>query len=242
MYTLKHANKCVGLIVVRIPQGFCTDFTFPDLGQIAKFAIIGSTRHKWLIPRRAHNPLWKDGALWRSQLNRLLLWQRRWQKSHSMSSAVDVSCAKSSLDPVAAGRDSSVGRVSGFGPWGPGFKSCLCQSSQKWHWVVTPAIASPYQGIKLGPELVLGIQRWLWESLHASESRAYVMMDPLWLWNPWAEATKIRNRVYQWLHKMVTCYRKKIYIKKLRSNIKLLTLWFRYDKSIRLYLPTKNQP
>ena len=26
-----------------------------------------------------------------------------------------------------------------------------------------------------------------------------MMMDPLWLWNPWAESTKVQNREYQWL-------------------------------------------
>ena len=30
-----------------------------------------------------------------------------------------------------------------------GFESCLCQLFWKWHWVVTPAVASPYQGVKL---------------------------------------------------------------------------------------------
>ena len=44
----------------------------------------------------------------------------------------------------------SVGRASGFRPWGPGFESCLCQLFQEWHWAVTPAVASPYQGVKLG--------------------------------------------------------------------------------------------
>ena len=55
-------------------------------------------------------------------------------------------------------RDSSVSRASGFGPRGPGFESCLCQSSQKRHWAFTPVVASPYQGVKLGPGLGLGIQ------------------------------------------------------------------------------------
>ena len=110
---------------------------------------------------------------------------------------------------MTSGRDSSVGRALGFGPRGLGFKSCLCQSSWKWHWAVTPVVASPYQAVKLGPSPGLGIQSWLWESLCASKSRVWAMMDPPWLWNPWAESTKVRNREYQWLSKMVTCHRKK---------------------------------
>ena len=37
-----------------------------------------------------------------------------------------------------------------------------------------------------------------------------VMMDPPSLWNPQAESTEVQNKEYQWLHKMVTCHRKKI--------------------------------
>ena len=44
---------------------------------------------------------------------------------------------------------------------GPGFESA--SSLGKWHWAVALAIASPYQGVKLGQGLGLGIQNWLWE-------------------------------------------------------------------------------
>ena len=100
-----------------------------------------------------------------------------------------------------ASQDSSVGGASAFEPRGPRFESCLFQSSRKWHWAATLAVASLYQGVKLGPGLGLGIQIWLWGSLHASKSRVWVMMGPSWLWNPWAESTKARNREYQWFHK-----------------------------------------
>ena len=64
-------------------------------------------------------------------------------------------------------------RASGFWPQGPGFEFCLCQLFWKWHWVVTPVVASLYQGIKLGPGLGLEIQSWLWGSLCASKSRQW---------------------------------------------------------------------
>ena len=36
----------------------------------------------------------------------------------------------------------------------------IAQSVERWalHWVVTPMVASPYQGVKLGSRLGLGIQ------------------------------------------------------------------------------------
>ena len=40
------------------------------------------------------------------------------------------------------------------------------------------------------------------------------MMDPPWLWNPWVESTEVQDTEYQWLHKMVTCHRKKLKRKK----------------------------
>ena len=71
---------------------------------------------------------------------------------------------------------------------------------RKWHWAVTLAVVSPYQGVKLGPGPGLGIQSWLWGSLFTSESRAQVMMDPPWL-ETHGQSQIVWNREYQWLHK-----------------------------------------
>ena len=105
-------------------------------------------------------------------------------------------------------RDSSVGRASGLGPRGPGSESA-CGSSESDIWAVTLVVASPYQGVNLGPGPGMGIQSWLWGSLHASKSRAQAMKGSPWLWNPWAQSTKVQNRECQWLHKMVTANLKK---------------------------------
>ena len=50
----------------------------------------------------------------------------------------------------------------------------ICQPSQKWHWVVTLAVGSSYQSVKLvpGPDL-----SWLWGSLCTSENTVQAMMD-----------------------------------------------------------------
>ena len=61
---------------------------------------------------------------------------------------------------------------------------------------------------KIGIGLGLEIQSWLWGSLRTRESRARVM-NPPWPWSPWAKSTEVQNREYQWLHKMMTCHRKK---------------------------------
>ena len=47
---------------------------------------------------------------------------------------------------------------------------------------------------KIGTGLGLEIQSWLWGSLCTSKSRAWVMMDPIWLWNPQVESTEVWNR------------------------------------------------
>ena len=77
---------------------------------------------------------------------------------------------------------------------------------------------------KIGTGLVLGIQSGLWGSLCSSKSRAWAMMDPLWLWNPWAESTEVWNREQQWLHKMVTCERKNFLKKTNFTNISIISL------------------
>ena len=55
-------------------------------------------------------------------------------------------------------------------------------------------------------------------SLRASESRTEAMVDPPRRWNPWVGSTEFRYREHQWLHKMVTCHRKKL--KKKHPKIK----------------------
>ena len=74
---------------------------------------------------------------------------------------------------------------------------------------------------KIGTMTMPGIQSWLWGSLHTSENRAQMMMDPPWLWNPWAESTKVQNRDYQLLHKTT-----KIFFKiKYECNYASISAW-----------------
>ena len=47
-----------------------------------------------------------------------------------------------------------------------------------------------------------GNQRSLWRSLQTRDKSAWTTMGPLWLWNPWAESSKVRNWGCQWPHKM----------------------------------------
>ena len=98
--------------------------------------------------------------------------------------------------------DSSVGRASA-GLW----------AARSWVWILplpvipevtlgshsSSSLTVPWCTIGSGPGLE--IQSWLWGSLHASESRLWAMMDPPWLWNPWAESTEVRNREHQWLRR-----------------------------------------
>ena len=43
-----------------------------------------------------------------------------------------------------------------------------------------------------------------------SETNVQAMVHPPWLQNSWSDSLEVRNRGYQWLHKMVTSHRKKI--------------------------------
>ena len=46
------------------------------------------------------------------------------------------------------------------------------QQSQKWHLAVTLVVASQYQGVKLGSDLGLGNQSWLWGSIMCEQESA----------------------------------------------------------------------
>ena len=116
-----------------------------------------------------------------------------------------------------------AGRALGFVPRGPGFKSCLFQLFWKWYWVVTPVVASPYQGVKLG-------QIYAWKFRVNSEDH-YVQARAecrQWWIHPGLEThgqsqPKSGNRECQWLHKMVTCHRKNL-IKKETASFRLCKL------------------
>ena len=72
------------------------------------------------------------------------------------------------------------------------------------YWAVTLAVASPYQGVKLGPGLVSVIRVDSKDSLQANNRehrRWYIYPD--FKTHPWVESTEVQNRGYQWLHKMV---------------------------------------
>lgn len=68
-------------------------------------------------------------------------------------------------------------------------------------------VGSPNTGAKLEPCHGMGNQSWFWESQvpESTGDNGSTLTS-----NPWVESTEVRNREYQCLHKMVTCYRKKI--------------------------------
>ena len=77
----------------------------------------------------------------------------------------------------------------------------ICQQSRKWHWVVTLAVASPYQGVKLGPGSDLGNQSWLWETTAKGGVSTLAL-------KPTSRGNRSLKKRDQWFHKMVTCHHK----------------------------------